>query len=259
MTPWLTTLALALLIWWMGTGVVLYLQQTLSKHSLFTRWSLLGLGIACVAVLLATQHTVSTAFTVVAFIAAVCLWGTIELSYYLGLVTGLHERNCPPGSKGWQRFRLAVGTSIWHELLTLSLGIGLTLALLGANNPTGLYTYAVLWLMRWSAKLNLFFGVPHFQPDWFPSHFNYLKSYLRRAPVSYFFPISITAATLVVAQLIYLSLNATGAQLLVYSLPATLLALAIVEHGFMVLPIAESRLWNGLFKPQKPSSTGVKR
>lgn len=259
MAPWVTTLVLVFIVWWIGTGVVLYLQQTLSARSAFTRWSLVALSAACVAGLWLTKDTLTVTSAVSAFVIAVTLWGVVELSYYLGFITGIHKRPCPPESTGLNRFSLALGASVWHELLALSLGLVLCAALIGTNNPTGAYTYLVLWLMRWSAKLNLFLGVPHFQADWFPTQFDYLKTYLKQAPVSWFFPVSVACASWLVVQWVLLSMSSTGASALVYSLPAALLVLAIIEHGFMALPIAESRLWNGLFNTRKAPSSRIKR
>ena len=259
MSIWLITIALALSVWWIGTGVVLYLQQTLSRNHEFTRNSLIGVATLCIATLIITKHGVAASAIIASFIAAVSLWGVIELSYYLGYITGIHTRPCPTHASNKNRFRLALGASLWHELLVLALGIALFVMLFGATNPTGLFTYCVLWLMRWSAKLNLFLGVPHFKPDWFPTQFNYLKTYLKQSPVSWFFPLSIGAALLVMAHWIQLSVNSTGANVLTHSLPAALLALAIIEHGLMALPVSESRLWNSTFNTRKTAPDQVKR
>lgn len=259
MSTWLITIALALSVWWLGTGVVLYLHQTLSRNHEFTRNSLIGVATLCLVALVTTQHGTNAASIVASFIAAVTLWGVVELSYYLGYVTGVHTRPCPPDIAGVDRFRLALGTSVWHELMVLTLGVALTVLLFSSSNPTGLLTFLVLWLMRWSAKLNLFLGVPHFQPDWFPVQFHYLKSYLKRSPVSWFFPLSIGAALLVMGHWIQLSISSTGANVLTHSLPAALLALAIVEHGLMAVPVSESRLWNTTFNTRKTTPDQVKR
>lgn len=259
MESWLTTIALAAAVWWLGTGVVLYLQQTLSRHSVYSKGSLIFIGALCIQTLWWTQHLVTGLTTSVSFIAAVVLWGILELSYYLGFITGVHKRPCPKNAIGWKRFRLALGASIWHELTALGIGLCLVAILIKADNPTGLYTYLVLWLMRWSAKLNLFLGVPHFQPDWFPSQMDYLKTYLKQTPVSWFFPVSLALSFLLMTYWIQLSFASSGAAVLTHSLPAALLALAIIEHGLMALPLTESRLWNGLFNTHKNSSSRAKR
>jgi len=119
--------------------------------------------------------------------------------------------------------------------------------LLSAENPVALYTFLVLWLMRWSAKLNLFFGVPNFNTDWFPKRLAYAHSYIRRAPVTLFFPLSMVSASLIAVNLISAAMENDYNQALVTILPGVLLCLAILEHLFMALPIADSELWNRIF------------
>lgn len=252
MSPLLAALLFAVALWWLGTGVVLYLQQRLEprrEHGGMSVSALAigGFGALAVVALLWTGTLGGAVPSLAAFSAAIVLWGTLELSHYLGLVTGTHERRCPDGARGWRRFRLALGTSIWHELSVLGAGLMLTALLWNADNPAGLYTFLVLWLMRWSAKLNLFFGVPNFSTEWFPARLSHLASYVRRAPVSVLYPVSLTLATLGVVQLVALALAAGERHALVHALPAALLLLAVVEHAFMALPVADTRLWNRVF------------
>ncbi len=64
-----------------------------------------------------------------------------------------------------------------------------------AANPVGLWTFTVLWLMRWSAKLNVFLGVPNLNGDWLPAHLGFLQSYMGRRSMNHLFPLSVTTAT----------------------------------------------------------------
>ena len=257
MSPLLAALLFAVALWWLGTGVVLYLQQRLEPGEApgGTSGAALAIGAAASLALVALLWSGARDGAVpsfAAFSAAIVLWGTLELSHYLGLVTGTHERRCPAGARGWQRFRLALGTSIWHELSVLGAGLMLTALLWSANNPAGLYTFLVLWLMRWSAKLNLFFGVPNFSTEWFPARLSHLASYVRHAPVSVLYPVSLTLAALAVVQLVALALDNGERHALVHALPAALLLLAVIEHAFMALPIADTRLWNRVFGLRDP-------
>jgi putative photosynthetic complex assembly protein 2 len=120
------------------------------------------------------------------------------------------------------------------------------LALLwGAPNQLGAWTFVALWLLRWSAKLNLFLGVPNLNDDWLPEHLRYLGSYIPRRPMNLLFPVSVTAATAVTGALILGATEATtdfaraGLTLL-----ATLLFLGLLEHWFLVLPLRDSALWS---------------
>ena len=252
MPPLLLALLFAVALWWLGTGVVLYLQQRLRPANEPGGITAVALGIgACAALavvlLLWSGARGGAAASVTGFAAAIALWGALELSHYLGLVTGTHERVCPAGARGWQRFRLALGTSIWHELSVLGAGLMLVALLWQAPNPAGLYTFLVLWLMRWSAKLNLFLGVPNFSTEWFPARLAHLASYIRRAPVSNLFPVSLGVATLAAIALAHRALETTDSHALVHALPAALLLLAVVEHVLMALPVADTRLWNRVF------------
>lgn len=255
MPPLLTALLFALAIWWLGTGVVLFLQQRLMPGR---RAALFGLAVVAAlagVTLVQCSSSLAAAASYISFTAAVILWGTIELSHYLGLVTGVHERSCPANCVGWRRFGLALGTSIWHELSILLTGAVLVWVLLPSENLTGLYTFVVLWVMRWSAKLNLFLGVPNFSTEWFPERLAHLKSYVKPAPISPFFPISVAVATLGAFTLGTMAMQASSSMTLVYALPMMLLCLAIIEHLFMIIPVADTALWNRLFSNR--SSQGV--
>ena len=196
---------------------------------------------------MATSTELSVAASLGGFTAAIALWGVFELAFALGFLTGTHRMRCPADARGWSRFRLALGTSLWHEIAVLGTGTAAALLLIEAANPTGALAFIVLWLMRWSAKLNLFLGVPNFSAEWFPDRHAHLASYLRRSRVSAFYPIAIGAASLVAALLFARSAQADGDAALVYALPATLLALAVLEHVFLALPIADLELWNRWF------------
>ncbi len=243
----LTPILIVIAVWWFGTGIVLYLQQRIAV----VRTSfVVGLGVLSIAALVAlyASSTGSQPWqSYLGFSAAIVLWGCIELSYYTGLVSGVHKRACPDGCDTAKRFKLALGASIWHEVSVLFAGGVVMTVLMNHENPAGLYSFLVLWLMRWSSKLNLFFGVPNFNTDWFPQRLAYAHSYIRRAPVTLFFPLSVLIAGLVAMQLITNSLAKPPADALTTLLPAVLLLLAILEHLFMALPIADSELWNRVF------------
>jgi len=280
MTTLLLAVAFAVVLWWLGTGIVLGLQQRLRADGPAVNAAGLAgaagateaagtegapavegdeapapriaLGVAGGALaggvaLIAAAHHTGVAASLAGFTAALVLWGALELSHYLGFITGTHARLCPQEVRGWSRFRLALGTSIHHELSVLACGLLFLGLLHDAPNTAGLHAFLVLWLMRWSAKLNLFFGVPNFSTDWFPTRLSHLASYIRHAPVTPFYPIALTAAALAAITLGRLALEAPGSRSLMYALPAVLLALAVLEHLFMALPIADSRLWNRVF------------
>jgi len=240
-------------IWWIGTGVVLYLQQRLTSTRLVLASTLLCVSLLTLIILKIVAHDVSSWNSYAGFVAAVVLWGCIELSYYSGLVSGVHQRECPPHCSTYRRFQLALGASIWHEISVLFAGLIVVTLHWSEPNPTGLYTFLVLWMMRWSAKLNLFFGVPNFNTDWFPARLAYAHSYIRRAPVSVFYVVCVSIACVVAWKLLSLSLQQPSPLSLTSGLPGVLLMLAILEHFFMALPIADAKLWNRIFARDEPT------
>ena len=246
-------------IWWIGTGVVLYLQQRLTNTRLVLASALLCVSLLSLIVLKYVSHEVSSWNSYWGFVAAVVLWGCIELSYYSGLIAGVHQRSCPVNCSTVRRFQMALGASIWHEISVLFTGLIVITLHWAEPNPTGLYTFFVLWAMRWSAKLNLFFGVPNFNTDWFPDRLAYAHSYIRRAPVSVFYVASVSIACLVAWHLLSSSLQQPSPLSLTTGLPGVLLMLAILEHFFMALPIADAKLWNRIFARDESDDTELNK
>ncbi|KAA6182840.1 DUF3623 domain-containing protein [Thiohalocapsa marina] len=238
--------AYALFLWWFSTGVILYLDR---RPASTYPWSLLGATILAVLSVLAV-HAVRDHGTLfgayVSFTAGVFIWGWMEMSYFMGFVTGPRKQPCPDGCGGWTRFWLAIQTSLYHELVIVAAGLGLAWLTWGAVNQVGTWTFVVLWWMRWSAKLNLFFGVPNLNEDWLPEHIRFLTSYLAKRPMNLLFPVSVSVATVVMCLLVAaaLDLPAAGFGAVALMLTSTLLALAILEHWFLVLPLADAALWN---------------
>ncbi|MFK7994713.1 MAG: putative photosynthetic complex assembly protein PuhE [Granulosicoccus sp.] len=243
----LTPILVVIVAWWLGTGMVLYLQQSIVNIRTTLIASLVTMSIVSLAAMIVSAAGTEPWQSYLGFVAAMCLWGCIELSYYTGIISGMHQQPCPDNCSLGTRFRLALGASIWHEVSVLFAGGVVMTLFLKAENPVALYTFLVLWLMRWSAKLNLFFGVPNFNTDWFPKRLAYAHSYIRRAPITLFFPLSMLTASVVAVQLISTAMASGNDQALMTMLPGVLLSLAILEHLFMALPIADSELWNRIF------------
>jgi putative photosynthetic complex assembly protein 2 len=210
--------------------------------------------VAAVAGLLvsSTASTVPGAF--LAFTCAVVVWGWHEMSYYMGLVTGPRQEACTPGSPPGRRFMQGVATSLYHELAVIGTGLALVALTAGAPNRVGASTFLVLWAMRWSAKLNLFLGVPNLNEDFLPAHLRYLATYMRRRAMNPLFPVSVTVGTAVVLWLTYPLLDGYEPfEAAAAGLVGTLLALAVLEHFFLVLPMNEAVLWGWGLKSRKAS------
>jgi putative photosynthetic complex assembly protein 2 len=248
----------AVFVWWFSTGIVLLLDGL--PRTTF-RWShlvssLLALGAFVGLAHTAWQTTAAGAFC--AFTCALLLWGWHELSFLTGWVTGPRRHGADADARGWKRFVQAVLAILWHEAAILASGLMVLAITWGAPNQVGTDTFLVLWLMRISAKLNVFLGVRNLSIELLPPHLAYMASFFRQRAMNLLFPLSITMSTVVATLLIAQALGAVpgSAQATGLLLVATLLALAIVEHWLLVLPIEATALWRwAMSKRQSASGT----
>jgi putative photosynthetic complex assembly protein 2 len=242
----LTAVLFATFLWWFSTGVIFFLN---SRPAHTYRWSMLAgslLTIGALYGLWSSAQTESMAAAFTAFTCGLVIWGWHTMSYYMGVVTGPRREPCPSDCSGLKRFRYAIATSLYHELAiiaTVALIIGLTWR---QPNLFGLWTFLLLWGMHVSAKLNVFLGVRNLNVEFIPQRLRYLSSYFRQAPMNLLFPISVTAGTLITVILIQQAIAADPGSLIAvgYTLLATLMALAVIEHWFMILPIRTETLWH---------------
>ncbi len=235
-----------LLVWWLGTSLVLMLGRLPEQFGSRMRIGTLFVFVATTAGLLAVQRDPGVHAAYAAFTLGVASWGALELAYFSGWLTGPSPHACPPGMTPWQRFRAGIMTSLHHEIAVIATAIVLVAAAGPQGQNTGTATFVLLWLMRWSAKLNLFLGVRNFSTHMLPEPMRYLDSHVRRASMNPLFPVSIIAAGIVLAMLLSTALStevamATQAH---HLLLATLLGLAIVEHVLLMVPISDRLLWS---------------
>jgi putative photosynthetic complex assembly protein 2 len=235
----------AIFIWWFSTGIVLLLNR-LSRGAIVLSLlisSLLGLLALTALAHTAQQTTVAGAYC--AFTSALLVWGWHELSFLTGWITGPRKTALPPGLPEGQRFVESVRAILWHELGIVIAGVAIIALTWGAPNQVGTGTFIVLWVMRTSAKLNLFLGVRNLSEQFLPKHLAYMESFFRRRPVNLLFPVSVTGASLALAWMVVAARSpgtpeaaAVGAALV-----GTMLALAILEHWLLVLPLDTTALW----------------
>lgn len=241
----LAALAFALGLWWFSTGAILWLTRLpRATH----RWSLAAATLAATgaaAALVLTRGEATPAGAVVAFAAAIVLWGWHEFTFLTGLITGPSIAACPAGARGWSRFRAAAATLMHHELALAVTAVVVAVVTLREANPIGGWTFLVLFAARLSSKLNLFLGAPHFSVELFPAHLRHLATYLRQGPVSAFYPASLLCLGLAAAAAAMAALGPTAGAFAGtgYALVFALLALAMLEHAFMALPLADAALW----------------
>ena len=130
----------------------------------------------------------------------------------------------------------------------------------GAPNQVGLWTFLLLWGMRQSAKLNFFLGVLNLGEQFIPAHLVYLKSFLRQRPMNVLMPFSITGGT-VVATILVQRANEPGidgARAAGLTFLITMLALAVLEHWVLVLPLPFEKLWSWVLRLRKTEGRAIR-
>ncbi len=246
-----------LFVWWFSTGVVLFAVRSPRETYRLSLWlatGLMALGFFGIG-WSAPEATVTGAY--VAFISALLIWAWPEMTFLMGYITGPRRRPSPPGCGFGQHFVYATQAILWHELAIAAGGLCILALTWGAENQIGALTYLVLWVMRLSAKLNVFLGVPNLAEQFLPRHLRHLKSYFKKARMNVFFPFAVTGATgaLVVLVEVATAADATSFVLVGYTLVATILALAILEHWFLVLPLPDAALWTWALKAAERTRT----
>jgi putative photosynthetic complex assembly protein 2 len=249
----------ALGVWWVSTGVILYLNGLPRSTFRTTLGVATALLIAAVWGLRQTNGDTGSAGAYCAFSCALLVWAWQELAFLLGVVTGPRRSPCPPDAVGWRRTKLAFLTVLHHELALVVLGLAVWLAVGDGANRIGWWTYVALWTMRQSAKLNLFLGARNLSEAFLPEHLRYLHSYFRRRAMNPLFPVSIlaTSGAAVWVWQELAALPAGSAALAGLALLGTLLALGALEHALLVLPLPPEALWRWGLRSRQPATVGV--
>ncbi|MEY4981960.1 MAG: hypothetical protein RIR62_226, partial [Pseudomonadota bacterium] len=200
--PWFAALS-AIFLWWFSTGIIMWRVKRADMEGRDAHlWSvMLGLPLLLggVAGIVETLDDTSATGAWIGFVSALAIWGWVELAFLSGIIAGPNTRPCPPYAPEWERFFRAIGTIFWHEILLLALLGVIAHVTQGQPNIFALWTFAVLFFARISAKLNLFFGVPRIHTEFLPRPLAHLPSHFRIAPMNAVFPVSITALTFAAA------------------------------------------------------------
>jgi putative photosynthetic complex assembly protein 2 len=235
-----------LFVWWFSTGIVMYL---VGLPTWTFRWSLTTAVVVFFASLYglsicSAEQTVANAY--LAFTLTLFVWGAQEIGFLTGTITGPLPKPCPAQCTGSQRFLFAVRAIIYHELALLVSGLAIAAVTWHAPNQVALYTFLILWTMRLSSKLNLFLGVQYLNLEFLPAHLAFVGSYFAKRSMNMLFPFSVTLSTIVATLLIAgaFDTRATVFEVVGYSLTGVLLALAVLEHWFMFLPLPILALWS---------------
>ena len=241
-----------LLVWWLSTGFVVLLVRLPRR----TYWvSLSGLTVVLALALwgLAANRSDTTVFAAyVSFTCAILVWAWPEMSLLTGMLTGPWRQPCPTGCSAWRRASYAVRAILYHELALLAAGVAIIGVTWGGSNPLGAWTFALLWLMRLSAKLNLFMGVGFFEDEFLPEHLRYFSSFFANRPINSLFVVSMIGSMVTATALVRktMSPDASAFEIASFALLASLLGLAMLEHWCLVLPLRLTALWNWWLRSQ---------
>jgi putative photosynthetic complex assembly protein 2 len=238
-------LLVAVFVWWASTGAILYLDGL--PRSTF-KWSFAGIwaiGLLAIAILVSTAGETTASSAMWAFTGGVLVWAVPTAAFYFGFVTGPRRTPMPADLRGVARFRVAAETMLHHEALCAAGAVVVAAVVWSAPNQVGLWTYLILWAMHLSGKLNVFLGVRNLAEEFIPPHLQYLTSYMRRAPMNLLFPLTVTAATVLMVALLWpLTSNAvTPFETSRAIVLGVIAALAVLEHWLLVLPLPSMALW----------------
>lgn len=267
----LLVVLIAVAVWWLSTGLVLFGVRRGEGASdsgtiLTTGWALLLL-VSGFALLLHSGSALSPTGAYAGFFGALLIWAGHEVTFLTGMLTGPRGTPCPPGLSGWRRFKAAFETVSTHEYLILLTAAAIVLLMHDAGNRFGMWTFLLLWGMRISAKLNIFFGAPNAISDLMPARLDYLTSYFNTEHTSHLFPVAIGIASSIMVALVIGAFQAPHDFVFVgHLLLATFMGLAIIEHFVLVLPVSDRALWAWALPdratltkrtPNSPSNQGV--
>lgn len=240
----LAPMLLTVVLWWGSTGVIARLVGN-APHTyptllrITSLLALLGLGL-----LVALRDVTSLASAMISLVAALLVWAFIEVTFLTGKITGPAVE--PPSAEARlpSRAYAALTAILWHELLIAATVLIVAVALLDRANDLGLLVLLLLWLMRSSAKLNLFLGVRNLGEAFLPPHLHHLLRFMRQRRMNPLLPLSILLGLAIAFGFGSIALAAETVHLAAAStILATLALLAAFEHLLMVLPLPAEALW----------------
>ncbi|KAF0125011.1 MAG: hypothetical protein FD148_2335, partial [Methylocystaceae bacterium] len=245
MSDYAPPIVATLLLWWGSTGVLLYLDGLSRRTFVWSMACATALFALALWGIVATRSETTASSAYYAFLCGLIAWAWQLVSYYMGFITGPCKTACPPHLRGWRRFIEAVRTSLYHEIAIILCAVALVALTRNQPNQIGAWTFLILWWMHTSAKLNLYFGAPNLSEELLPEHLRYLATFMTRRPMNLFFPLSVSASTIVTVLIAQKALVATTAfELVGFTILATLMALAVAEHWFLVAPLRANALWS---------------
>jgi len=238
---------IAIGVWWLSTGLVLAMVHWSTSRRL-TPWQLLPavtvVGVIGFLLMLHGSRELTPLGSYAGFFGALLVWAWHETTFLTGMVTGRRKDECPPGLTGFDRFKVAWKAVCDHEIALLVTGLFLWFVFADSANVFGLATFGLLWGMRLSSKALIFLGARHAISGLMPPAILHLRSYFNTGRTTPLFPVLMAAS---VGLFVVLLIGAWRANYdystVGHILLATFMALAIIEHLILVLPVSDTALW----------------
>jgi putative photosynthetic complex assembly protein 2 len=242
-----------LLLWFASTALIVWLvNRPQPTYRISLIWGAVA-GIGGVALIAATVNGPGAFAAYLAFAGALAVWGWQELAFLTGAIGGPRRQPASAGAGRGQRFREATAVVIHHELVLAATAVVLAVMSWGAVNQVGATAFALLFVLRVSAKLNIHVGVPNLSDDLLPGHLDHFKSYFgpRRMTPALLLSVAATAALALWLGTRALAAPA-GGEAVGASLLFALAALGALEHLFLALPVRDGALWSWAI-PARPN------
>ncbi|MEL6665047.1 MAG: putative photosynthetic complex assembly protein PuhE [Pseudomonadota bacterium] len=241
----LAPVAIAVLVWWSSTGLLIWLVR---RGSIVRRNAAMVLIIAAIGAtfcIIPVRNEASSAGAYSGFAIGLTVWAWHEAMFLFGFVTGPTRTSSPVGLKGWSRFWASTQVVLYHELAIAAHGALIIWLSAGYANTAAAMTFVLLWGMRLSAKLLIFMGAKNASDAFLPEHLKYLASYFNTARTTPFFPLFLASTGLVAIWLLQQGTTAPPGtfEAVSFLLIGTLALLAAFEHLALILPLQDQRLW----------------
>jgi len=240
----LLPLLATVLLWFASTALIVWLANRPTATYRASLWGAAAFGVAGLVAIAASAGSAGVLAAYVSFAGALAVWGWQELAFLTGAVAGPRRGALSAQVVGGQRFREATAAVIHHELALAAAALLLLALSWGAVNMVGAAAFGLLFALRLSAKLNIFFGVPNLSDDLLPKPVEHLKTYFGPRQLT---PLLILSVIGTLALAVWLGHRAVSAPAGGEAVGATLLfalaALGALEHLFLALPVRDGALW----------------
>lgn len=225
--------AVVVVFWWVATGLLIALQRSEGTRLV---GFLLGTVLAALGMreLLVSRHDETAAGARRSFLGGALLWAWISVAFYAGYLTGF-----PPTAEigpvpSWGAVMPAIGATILSDIASLAV-LGLAaFALRNSPNTTGVWSFALFWIVQQIAKLNVFFGVKNPAEKFLPPHLAYLKEFFGPPENSWLLWVSIAGLSAVTVWCVRrVRLDPSPGRRQAGVLYATIIGLAVLEIAIL--------------------------